>query len=528
MPHRGRKSNHFRGPLIVDGAYLAAVSLKQLSGETLIYGLSSVLGRLASFVLLTPLVSRVMDEQEFGQTGSLFFWTGLLIALLYFRMDTALFRFASRGEYDRQAVFRRAQGFVTTLTLTVIGLLFLYFQFVWTPTPIYPRVYVYLVLFISGLDALGMVPLARLRLEQRPWFFVTVQLGNVAVSIVLIYFFLFWLPRYADPKYPYGVDFKVGYYLIAFAVASALRYLALVIDGWFRPAASEERPTLDAPLPTALLPPPPLRRLLAYSLPLTVVSAAGIANALVGPAILEGAYPVQAGYYTAALRIAVFLNLFVTAYQYAAEPFFFRRAGSDLATADRGIYADALRAYGIVGTLAASGVYILLPWLQFFVGADVRPGMEVVPILLVANFLFGIYSNLSIAYKLTDKTFLGGGIALIGSLFAVGGPLLLVGRYGMYAPATGMLLCFSVMCLLAYRVSRRHFPVPYPFGRIAIYVVLALGACWLAGYGEPLWYRVILLLLLVSVVFALERAWLVKTFLGGAAGEGERSEGKKK
>ncbi|MBB4079323.1 O-antigen/teichoic acid export membrane protein [Lewinella aquimaris] len=491
------------------------MSLKKLSGETLVYGLSSILGRLLNFALVTPFVTRVMSDGEFGEVGNLMFWTALLIALLVFRMDTAVFRFASRGEYDPRDVFRRAQWLVVILTFAVIGPLLAFSD------PIAelleaPRAatYVQLVLVTIAFDALSAVPLARLRLQQRAWFFVAANLGNVVINILLIYFLLYYLPTYL-PEY-FEPSFRVGYYLVSIAVAAGLRYLVLLADGLRQPRPRSRTDAVHGGRSEVQA--PSLRRLLRYSLPLTVVSVAGIANTLVGPSILIDHNAAWAGYFKAALSMAVFLNLFITAYQYAAEPFFFRQSGADLATADRGIYADAMRAYGLVGTLASAGIILGLPWLQYFIGPDVRPGLVVLPILLAANFLFGIYSNLSIAYKLTDQTFLGGVIAAVGSIFAVGGPLLFTGRYGIYAPAVGMLACFLVMCVLVYFVSRRYFPVNYPFGRILIYVVLAVGVCLLGNFSAALPWRVFLLLVLIAALFLVERKWLRRTFMGGAAG----------
>ena len=495
------------------------MSLKKLSGETLVYGLSSILGRLLTFVLVTPFITRVLSEAEVGEVGNLMFWTAFLIALLIFRMDTAVFRFASRGDHDPQAVFRQCQRVVMLMTGLIVGPLLLLSDRVsdLLEAP-QATLYVRLVLLTVAFDALSAVPLARLRLQQRAWFFVGVNLGNVVVNIALIYYLLAYLPASAPESF--SPTFKVGYYLIAIAVAAGLRYLFLVLDGLFGGNTDPEPdPTVidRTEQATADLGAPALGRLFRYSLPLTVVSIAGIANSLVGPSLLYG-HGAGAGYFTAALRMAVFLNLFITAYQYAAEPFFFRQSGRDLETADRTIYADAMRAYGIVATLASVGILLGLPWLQYFIGADVRPGLAVLPILLAANFLFGIYSNLSIAYKLTDQTFLGGLIALAGSVFAVGAPLLFTGRYGIYAPAYGMLACFLLMCGLAFLVSRRYFPVDYPFGRLLLYVVLAVSVCLLGTLSDVLWWRIVLLLATVGAMALLERRWLMRTFGRGTAG----------
>ncbi|THH40473.1 lipopolysaccharide biosynthesis protein [Neolewinella litorea] len=494
------------------------MSLKKLSGETLIYGLSSILGRLLNFVLVTPFITRVLTEEEFGEIGNLMFWTAFLIALVVFRMDTAVFRFASRGDFDPEAVFRQSQRLVWLAIGVLIGPLLLFSDRIagWLDAPA-ATTYVRLVLIMVAFDALSAVPLARLRLQQRAWFFVTVNLSNVVLNVLLIYGLLFYLPVYLTPWFE--PTFRVGYYLLAMAVAAGLRYVMLVVDGLLRAEPASEAVPLDqVPDGADERGAPPLGQLFSYSLPLTVVSVAGIANALVGPTVLIGYDEAAAGYFTAALRMAVFLNLFVTAYQYAAEPFFFRQSGSDLATADRTIYADAMRAYGLVGTLASAGILLGLPWLQHFIGADVRPGLVVLPVLLAANLLFGVYSNLSIAYKLTDQTFLGGGIALVGSVFAVGGPLLFTARYGIWAPAVGMLTCFAVMCVLAYLVSRRYFLVTYPFARMLLYFLVAGAACVAGTYSEHILWRLALLLFTILAFGFIERKWLLRTFRGGAAG----------
>ena len=461
------------------------LTLRKLGTETLIYGLSNILGRLLNFVLVTYFISRLMSDVEFGIVGDLMFWTALLIALLVFRMDTAVFRFASRAEYDGGAVFRRAQTWVIGGVVLVAGGLLLAAPWVadWVNYP--DRVvWVRLVLFTVAFDVLAMVPLARLRLENRAWTFVAVNLGNVAINIVLIFLLLYvwrwnadwvaehWGLRY-DPLH------QVTYYLVSIMAASAFRYLVLLIDGLRR------RETKEGAAPT-------LRTMLNYSTPLTVVAVAGIINFLVAPAILKyyngGAMEDNLGWsgqFNAAIKLAVVLNLFITAYTYAAEPFFFRQAGKNLATADKTIYADATRAFGIVGALASAGILLYQPWLELMVGPGVRKGLVILPVLLAANFFFGLYSNFSIAYKLTDKTILGGAIAATGSVIVLGGSILFTRTYSIYAPAVAMLVCFIVMCGLAWWVSRRYFPVDYPLGRILLYLLLTGAAVWLGAELSP-------------------------------------------
>lgn len=501
------------------------MSLKKLGGETIIYGLSSVLGRLLSFVIATYWVLKVMDRAEFGVVSDLMFYTAILIAVLVFRMDTVVFRFASRDEYDAQAVFRKAQRWVLVTVTLIIGILLL-FSGALADALQYPDrvIYVQLVLATVALDALAMVPLARLRLEQRPWFFVLVNLGNVVFNIVMIFLLLFYWRWNSDwfaehLGWPYQKNYQVGYYLFGIALASAFRYGLLVVDGMVKSGRKRfGKQVIDLPEAGNLA--PSTRKMLTYALPLTVVGVAGITNFLVAPSIIKfyhGGTVSQnlafAGDFGAAMKLAVFLNLFITAYNYAAEPFFFRQAGKNVATADKTIYADAMRAYAMVATLASAGILLFLPWLQYFLEETKRGGLYVLPLLLAANFCFGIFSNLSVAYKLTDKTIYGGTIALIGSGIVVGGSMAFTPVYGLWAPAWAMLTCFVVMTFLTWLVSQRFFPVSYPWGRVFTHVVLAAGAVWLGeAAGAAWWIRGAIFVILLAAFAALEWKWLRKTF----------------
>ena len=494
------------------------MSLKKLGGETIVYGLSSILGRLLNFVVATYFLLQLMSREEFGVVGDLMFYTAFLIAFLVFRMDTVVFRFASRAEYDPVAVFRKAQRWVLVASVVVLGGMALFSAPLADALQYPDRVpYVWLVLLTVGFDALSAVPLARLRLEQRPWFFVVVNLGNVIVNILLFFLLLYvwrWNSAWTAEHWgiAYDKNYQVGYYLLCVALAAAFRYVLLLADGVRRYGGRTAAADPGAP---------DLRTYFNYSFPLTVVAIAGITNFLVAPSIIKfyhGGTVTQnlafAGDFSAATKLAVLLNLFVTAYNYAAEPFFFRQVGKDIRTADKTIYADAARAYALIATLASAGILLFLPWLEVLIDEENRGGLYVLPALLAGNFFFGLYSNLSVAYKLTDNTAYGGGIAVIGSVIVVGGSMLFVGQYGIIAPALAMLTCFAVMCFLAWLVSRRFFPVNYPWGRIAIYAALACVAVFLGDAArDAMWSRGGLFLALLTALGLLERAWIRKTFM---------------
>ncbi len=505
------------------------MSLKSLASETAVYGISSILGRLLNFVLLTPFVTRVLSSEQYGVISDLFFYTAFFIAFLVFRLDTAVFRFANRAAYSAAAVCRDAQKFVWALVILVCGggLLLAPQIAHWM---LYPdRVpYIQLFLLIIAFDALAAVPLARLRLEQRPWMFAGVNLINIFVNLVLVYLALKFIPLWREQgNYTfdwYADQWQIAYFFGATLLASIARYLLLLADRWRQNSLVKEGAVvLDskvaAPNKNSNTPKgsPGIKAMLSYAAPLVVVALAGIINTLVGPTMLRRLYSEDlnigeywAGQYGAAMKLAVFLNLFITAYNYAAEPFFFRRAGNDPSTADRQIYADAFRGFTLVNSLAVAGILLLQPIAQLYLGEELREGLDVLPILLAANFLLGIYYNLAVAYKLTDKTMLGGGIALIGTAIVLSGNSWLIPKLGMYAPAWSSFACFLVMCILAYVVSRKYFPVPYPLGRAAIYVALTILVVLPGWQLSNIWLRGAMLLLLAGVLLTLEFKWLRK------------------
>ena len=487
------------------------MSIKKLGTETIIYGLANILPRLLNFVLVTPFLTRVMVSEDYGVVGTLFFYIAILIALLTFRMDTVVFRFASRKENDARAVFLKAQRFVLGAVVFFIGAGLL------AAGPIaawlgYPDRSIYVILFLItvAFDALSAVPLARLRLERRSWFFVATNLGNVVLNLALIFLLLGWWAGSEATLFGFTYEprYQVVYYLISIVIASGFRYLLLLGDGLVR---YRNRP------PAKFQNAPGLGQVLRYSAPLTLVALAGIFNAqagllfityFLGGDMTSNLY--WTGQFSAALKFAVILNLFVTAFNYAAEPFFFRQAGDELEKADKTIYADATRAFAIVGTLVCAGIMIFLPWLKGFLGADLQEGLTILPYLLAGNFFLGLYSNFSVAYKLTDRTYLGGAIAITGSLICAGIGIGFINEYGIVAPAAAMTACYLTMCLLALRLTRRVFPVDYPLGRIVLYIVLASLAVYGAGALDAgLVSAGAVFLGLVAGIGLLERAWLV-------------------
>ncbi|PHI20487.1 hypothetical protein CEQ90_06970 [Lewinellaceae bacterium SD302] len=512
------------------------MSLKKLAGETAVYGLSSILGRLLNFVILTPFLTNenTLTEAQYGIVSELFFYTAFFIALMVFRMDTVVFRYASRPEYSATAVCRKAQRFIWA-AVAIWLLLGLGFSntvadaMQYSSRPIYVQLFVLIVAF----DALAAVPLARLRLESRPWFFVVVNMANIVLNLVLVFLLLRYIPLWNEQGSEsfswYEDRWRIAYYFGAVLAAGVLRYLMLVVDRWLQRSArlgsarrgsktgNEQRAILDSgDQQKNTTNAPGLKTMLEYAYPLVVVALCGIINTLVGPAMLsfyhggtkaENLY--WSGQYGAAMKMAVFLTLFTTAYNFAAEPFFFRERGKNLKNQDLAIYANATRAFALVCCVAIATILLLLPILENFIGEQLQEGLGVLPILLAANFFLALYYNFALAYKLTDRTHLGGIIALIGSAIVILGNVLFIKSLSIYAPAWAGLACFFVMSVLAYAVSRKYFPVPYQLGRIAIYGLVTAGVVYLGWSSDSMLLRAGLLTGLYLLFALTETKWIV-------------------
>lgn len=504
------------------GDYLCdSMSLvKKLAGETAIYGLSSILGRVVNWVILTPYLTRVFLKAEYGIVSDLYFYIALLLVIFTYRMETAFFRFASRAKEehsDPDTVFTTASLSIIVSTVFSSVLLFVLAPEIATWLK-YPGRgdYVQVFTLIVAFDALAAIPFARLRMDSRPLRFAFVKLSAIVINIGLIFFFLEFLPWAAERNMSwattlYHPEQRIAYVFWANLLASGCTLLFLsplyyqlawrfAQDVW--------------------------RRMLNYALPLVLAAFAGIVNTLIGTPLLKELGPgsteenlALGGMYAAAAKLAVLMNLFVQAFNYAAEPFFFRQSAvSD----DRKIYADVARAFALVGSLAFVGIMLYLDVIQYFLGADFREGLGILPILLVANFFLGLYYNFSIGYKLSDQTRWAGYIALLGSVITLAINFIFIPSITIYAPAWASLACFLSMSVAGYLLTRKYWPVDYRLDKMLYYLILGLGVWGLSEWLKPLipesliirmLANSILLGLVVITLYMTEKEWL-RSILG--------------
>jgi O-antigen/teichoic acid export membrane protein len=492
--------------------------LKKLAGETAIYGGSTVISRLLNFIIVTPYLTRVFEgprREEYGIHGLMYGFSALLLVLLIYGMETAYFRFASREE-DKRAAFSTAAFSLLGSTVLFVVLLLLFAEPV---AGIITRpgdaIYIVFFAFIIGCDVLCAVPYAKLRLENRPYRFAALKILNILVNAFFLLFFLEALPRLSEAGWSwadliYAPQRELSFVFIANLIASTVSFLI------FLPLYVRTRAAFDHLL---------WRRMLVYALPLVIVGFSGMINQLADRFLLRYLLPgsleqnlEQVGIYAGCAKIAVLMSLFTQAFRYASEPFFFRYAEQSDA---RQMYAQVGQAFALVGSLAFLGIMLYMDLVRYLVDESYWVGLEIVPVLLLAYLLLGLYYNLSVWYKLTDLTHLGGYVSVGGVGVTLAANFLLIPRIGILGAAWATFACFAFILIVSYFLGRKYYPVPYPALKILTYIGLAVGAFLFARpvytYLEgSMFLRLLagtaILLLYTGIIFWLERRHLYRIF----------------
>jgi len=452
--------------------------LKRLASQTAVYGVSSVLGRFLNY-LLVPFLTYTFAPAEYGVVAEFYAYMGFLAVLLAFGLETGYFRFRAGGEWRPETVY----GTVLSFLVLVNALSFLAFLLWSQPLAALLRhaehpEYIGWCAAILALDSIGAVAFARLRAEERAGYFATIKLIEIGANVGLTIFFIYVARQAheADPESLIGriwdPDIGIGYVFIANLAASALKLLLLT------PQFVSGLGAFDTGL---------FKRLIRYSLPMVIIGMAGIVNEMLDRAALKYLLPhddatnmAQLGIYSACYKLSILMSLFIQAFRYAGEPFFFSYAKRH----DAGrTYAVVLNWFVLCCVFLFLLVTLYIDVFQYFVGAEYRSGLDVVPVLLLANLLLGVYVNLSIWYKLTDRTLMGAGVSLIGSAITIGLLFWWVPVHGYMGAAWAHLVCYGTMVVLSYALGRRYYPVPYDvwrvLGHIAFGIGLYLASRWL-------------------------------------------------
>lgn len=481
--------------------------LKKLVGQTAVYGLSTIIGRLLNYLLVPLYTYQFSNPKDFGVVTEFYAYASFLNVVLTYGMETALFNFSAKRGRD-PAVYSTALFSLALTSGLFLGGMTASAQSV-AETLRYPAHadFVVWMAWAIGLDALTAIPFARLREQQRPGRFALLKTLNILINIAgnLLFIglgkwayesnatgWLGWAGNLYDPA------IGIGYVFIANLIASAAM-AALML-----PEFLSVRAWPDFSL---------LRQMLAYALPLLVAGLAGMVNETMDRVLLKYMLPektamAQLGIYGACYKISILMSIFIQAFRYAAEPFFF----SHHKQADaRDLYALVMRWFVIACSFIFLGVMANIAWVQYFVGANYRSGLGVVPILLLANLCLGIFFNLSIWYKLTEQTRFGTYLTLWGAAVTLALNFYWIPRIGYMGAAWATLACYASMAVWSYLLGQKFYPVPYDLKRMLGYPLLALAVyLWAAKIeGLPLVWELAakngLLLGFVAWVLLLER-----------------------
>ncbi|MDR2963910.1 MAG: oligosaccharide flippase family protein [Bacteroidales bacterium] len=484
--------------------------IQKLVGQTAIYGMTTIVGRFLNF-LLVPLYTRYFNQAEYGVVTELYSYTVFLMILLTYGLETGFFRFSQNAD-DKPSVFSTiltSLGTSSTLFLLLVAVLL---------TPISGAIgyaghenYILMMAVIIAIDAFTSVPFAKLRLEDRAFTFAAVKFANIGVNIGLNILLIVVLPHIARSGnnawlLAHFGEPKIAYIFISNVAASVITLLLLL------PGMLKTKYRFDFPL---------LKRILVYSLPLLVAGLAGSVNEVYDRISLryfltipEGANAQeyilsQVGIYGASYKLAMIIAIFNQAFRFAAEPFFFSRMHAGDA---RHMYARIMN-YFVAFTLVLFLVITLfLDFFKHFIGSNFHEGLQIVPILLMANIFLGVVFNLSIWFKLSNRTSFGVWITGAGAIITLAINMAFVPHYGYVASAWATLACYVLMSVLSYILCQKYYGIPYRVATIAGYFTLGT-AIYAAHelFHFPIVLRIIAILAFIAAVVLVEKKSLRAT-----------------
>lgn len=449
--------------------------LKTLFKQTFIYGLATVLPRMLSF-LLVPLYTTdgvLSSVAEYGEVSVIFSYFVLFNVILAYGMETAFFRFFNK-EDDKNSVTSTA---AISLVLTSIGFFILGFLFknqISSLIDIDVK-YIKLVIWILLLDALVIIPFAWLRANEKPMRYAIIKIFNVIINLGLNLFFLLALKSLASNnaffESIYVSNFEISYIFIANLISSGVTLLLVL------PFYTKIKYAFDAAL---------WKRMLKYATPVLIAGVAFSINETFDRILLDYLLPetiakTEIGMYSACYKLALFMTLFATAYRLGIEPFFFSHANTENPQKN---YAKILEFFVAFGSIILLSVVVFADILKPIIvrSEDYWEAMWVVPIILVANFCLGIYHNLSVWYKITDRTKYGAYISVFGALLTLGLNFWLIPIISYKGSAIATLTAYASMMLLSYYFGRKYYPIPYNLKKIGMYLLLSVTLSVLSFY----------------------------------------------
>jgi O-antigen/teichoic acid export membrane protein len=440
-------------------------TIKRFFKDTIIYGIAAVLPRVINF-LLVRVHTDALPASNYAENTNFFIWIALLIVLLTFGFETAFFRFYNSED--------KKDSLVSTTQLSIIISTSIFVLLAFSFTDFFTQIFDFgnnplqlkLLIGILALDAVMMVPFAYLRASNRPIKYASIKLINVGVIVVINLAFLKFIPEMLDnnrtvPTFLitwYNSTSLVNFIFIANLFGSAVSLILLM------PYLLRFKWTFNTVL---------FKKMLAYSWPIAVAGIAYVINENLDKILIGQLIDKETmGIYAACYKLAIFMNLYIMAFRLGAEPFFFNHSDKKNA---KETYAKILNYFIIIGSLVFVGIVVFIDVLkELFINEKYWEAIMIVPIILLANLFLGIYHNLAIWYKLTDKTKFAMLFSIIGAIITVLFNVILLEKIGFIASAWATLLAYGTMMLLSYFIGKKRYPVPYNLKKSGSYLVVSI------------------------------------------------------
>lgn len=442
--------------------------LKRLAGQTAIYGLSSIVGRLLNY-LLVPLHTRVFAPEQFGIITEMYSYVAFLLIILTYGFETSFFRYAGKDDHSGKVYSTSLISLLisSTVFLTVC---ILFAQPIANAIQ-YPNESEYVIWFamILAADAVTAIPFSRLRHENRPLRFAFIKIFNILVNIGLNVFFIWLCPMWYEgasaetQKFMllfFNPEIGVGYVFIANLIASLATFIML------SPQIIRMKWEFDKVL---------WKKMFRYSFPLLIGGLAGITNEMFSRVSMKYQLPeeiamYELGIFGACYKVAILMTIFIQTFRFAAEPFFFSYAKEKDA---KTLYADVMKYFVIACSLIFLGIMLFMNIVSLFIDESYHEGLIIVPILLMANLFLGVFFNLSIWFKLNDKTHFGAWLAIMGAIITVILNFLWIPKFGYIGASWATFVCYFIMMMVSYALGKKFYPVPYDLKKIIGYPLVA-------------------------------------------------------
>lgn len=477
---------------------------KNLFKQTAIYGLATVLPKMFSFILV-PLYTDLLPKAEYGKVSMIFAYMIFINVILAYGMETSFFRFYNKEE-DKEKVIETSMVtiFWSTIVFLFVALLYRTTLSEWSNID---SQYIGYTIWILALDALVIIPFSKLRATQRPMFYAIIKIANVLVNLLLTIAFLIYLPQWAATS-PDGFlsslyieNFEIGYIFLANIISSLLTFLVL----------SPNYLALKWRFDFALW-----KKMMRYGLPILVAGIAFAINEQFDKILLGNLLPAnvadsEVGVYSACYKIGLFMVLYRTAYTLGIEPFFFSHSSDKNAPQT---YAMVTKYFVIFGSFILLSVIVFADLFKLLLIRDSSYwiAMKVVPLIILANFFLGIYTNLSVWYKLIDKTHIGAYISVVGAIITLVLNYLLIPSMSYYGSAIATLAAYASMMLISYYLGNKYYPIPYDIKKIAGYLSISIvfSAISFYGFRENYFVGVGLLVAFLYFIYYNEKVTLLK------------------